>query len=409
MHVSVIGRLVGMATRVGAHPATRGGGLLQHRGKARSPGLAACGGLVLIAMMTGGVGLLSGVGPASGVTWASAQGSCDSWVGPVTGTVSGSIGSYWSMGVPTKGVPVCINQDGTYTVVMNNQPHAFVEVGELQIGAASGNPTLEVTGANGNVELHLDAGATVGGNGTHGTLALDTIASVDYLAEVTGAKGAALTVSSGGKLLVSGPLGSPAAATIAVPLTNQVGGKVDIAGSTNMGMGEVTVVNSGTFDIARRASSTCPRTRSLSPQARSQYVAPSPSLARPACSPWPEAAVGGPDQADRWNHPGRRARHDGLRHHRQRLPQGGHPRRPDRHRRRQLDQQRREPYRRNGPSKAPWPSTPAPRVWPTLTAPRARRSRSARAGSSLVSHRPLGLPGGGHHSGAAHQPSRWES
>ena len=254
MHVSVIGRLVGTATRVGAHPATRGGGLLQHRRKARSPSLAACGGLVLIAMMTGGVGLLSGVGPAGGVTWASAQESCDSWVGPVTGTVSGSIGSYWSMGVPAKGVPVCINKDGTYTVVMNNQPHAFVEVGELQIGAASGNPTLEVTGANGNVELRLDAGATVGGNGTHGTLALHTTASVDYLAEVTGAKGAALAVSSGGKLLVSGPLGSQAAATIAVPITNQAGGKVDIAGSTNMGMGEVTVVNSGTFDIAHGAS-----------------------------------------------------------------------------------------------------------------------------------------------------------
>ena len=166
MHVSVIGRLVGTATRVGAHPATRGGGLLQHRRKARSPSLAACGGLVLIAMMTGGVGLLSGVGPAGGVTWASAQESCDSWVGPATGTVSGSIGSYWSMGVPAKGVPVCINKDGTYTVVMNNQPHAFVEVGELQIGAASGNPTLEVTGVNGNVALRLDAGATVGGNGT---------------------------------------------------------------------------------------------------------------------------------------------------------------------------------------------------------------------------------------------------
>ncbi len=72
MHISVIGRPVGMATRVGAHPATRGGGLLQHRRKARSPGLAACGGLLLIAMMTGGVG------PASGVAWASAQGSCDS-------------------------------------------------------------------------------------------------------------------------------------------------------------------------------------------------------------------------------------------------------------------------------------------------------------------------------------------
>jgi hypothetical protein len=148
---------------------------------------------------------------------------------------------------------VCINKDGTYTVVMNNRPHAFVEVGELHVGAASGNPTLEVTGANGNVELHLDAGATVGGNGTHGTLALDATASVDYLAEVTGARGAALTVGSGGKLSVSGPLGSSAAATIAVPLTNEAGGTVDITGSTDMGMGEVTVANSGTFDIAHGA------------------------------------------------------------------------------------------------------------------------------------------------------------
>jgi hypothetical protein len=158
------------------------------------------------------------------------------------------------MGVPAKGVPVCINKDGTYTVVMNNQPHAFVEIGALQVGAASGNPTLEVTGANGNVELHLDAGATVGGNGTHGTLALDATASVDYVAEITGAKGAALTVGAGGKLSVSGPSGSAAAVTIAVPLTNQAGGKVDITASTNMGMGEVTVVNSGTFDIAHGAS-----------------------------------------------------------------------------------------------------------------------------------------------------------
>ena len=203
MHISVIGRLVGMATRVGAHPATRGGGLLQHRRKARSPGLAACGGLVLIALTTGGVGLLSGVGPASGVAWASAQGSCDSWVGPVTGTVPGSVGSYWSMGVPAKGVPVCINKDGTYTVVMNNQPHGAVEVGELQVGAASGNPTLEVTGANGNVALYLDAGATVGGHGTHGTLVLE--ASAKGSAYLEGAKGASFTVSSGGKLSVSGP------------------------------------------------------------------------------------------------------------------------------------------------------------------------------------------------------------
>ena len=256
MHISVIGRLVGMATRVGAHPATRGGGLLQHRRKARSPGLAACGGLVLIALTTGGVGLLSGVGPASGVAWASAQGSCDSWVGPVTGTVPGSVGSYWSMGVPAKGVPVCINKDGTYTVVMNNQPHGAVEVGELQVGAASGNPTLEVTGANGNVALYLDAGATVGGHGTHGTLVLE--ASAKGSAYLEGAKGASLTVSSGGKLSVSGPgpsgsYGGDLPVNVAVPLTNQAGGKVDIAASTGFGDGTPTA-NSGAFDIAHGAS-----------------------------------------------------------------------------------------------------------------------------------------------------------
>ncbi|MGO9149891.1 MAG: hypothetical protein ACLP1E_13790 [Acidimicrobiales bacterium] len=143
---------------------------------------------------------------------------------------------------------MCINKDGTYTVVMNNQPHAFVEVGELQVGAASGNPTLDVTGVNGNVALYLDAGATVGGHGTKGTLVLDASAKGSVYLE--GAKGASLTVGSGGKLSVSGsrPSGSPVAVNVAVPLTNQAGGKVDIAAATGFADGTPTA-NSGAFDI----------------------------------------------------------------------------------------------------------------------------------------------------------------
>jgi hypothetical protein len=153
---------------------------------------------------------------------------------------------------------VCINKDGTYTVVMNDQPHGAVEVGELQVGAASGNPTLEVTGANGNVALYLEAGATVGGHGTHGTLVLHATDVNNGSACLEGAKGASLTVSSGGKLSVSGPgpsssFGGDLPVNIGVPLTNQAGGTVNIAAATGFADGTATA-NSGTFDIAHGAS-----------------------------------------------------------------------------------------------------------------------------------------------------------
>lgn len=243
-------RLASMTSGDDGRAAATDDGPPRQKGWRRCLALATCVG-VLLAMTT------IAIGSVSSVAWASAKKTCnDSWVGPSTGgPYSWSDSTYWSNGTPQDSSVACITEDGTYTVLISHDSAAYVDVEALQVGAASGNPTLEVYANDGGVTLTLDGGAiTVGGNGTHGTLAVDTTTSGGVTITGTpGVRGTSLTVASGGDLSVSGPpSGSPF--VMAAPLTNLAGGIVDISseiqlGLDNLGHGVVTV-NSGAFDVA---------------------------------------------------------------------------------------------------------------------------------------------------------------
>lgn len=256
MYKILIRRLAAMTGKGGAGAAPRAGSPPRHRGRGRSLVLAAWAALVLLLVLPGGVG------PVSDISRASAQGTCtDSWVGPAKqGTYPWSVGRYWSKGAPPDGGVACINEGGTYTVVITHSADAAVGVAAVRLGASSGDPTLEVYANNGGVTLTLDGGAiTVGGNGAHGTLAVHATTVGGVLVTGTpGVRGAALTVASGGKLSVSGPpsgamAGGGVPLVVQVPFTNRAGGTVDLGagisvGLNNLGKGAATV-NSGTFNI----------------------------------------------------------------------------------------------------------------------------------------------------------------
>ncbi len=228
-------------------------------------------GIAVLALLLLGIAGCSSFG--TGRAHASALRACtDAWIGPSTGTSSWSVAGNWSHGVPTKDDVACINDSGTYTVVMDHNAAWPWEVGAIQIGAPAGNPTLELSGLNppdnsGNVRLWLNNGTIiVGGNGTHGTLAVvaDANASVSIEDEnPSSTNGGSLTIAAGGTLTLSGPkvaAWQSAQVLVHVPLTIEAGGMVDVAADTGLNLGPhgsvglgTATVNAGTFHIEHGA------------------------------------------------------------------------------------------------------------------------------------------------------------
>ena len=213
MEPSLIGRLADVATTGGAPARGRRGNPPRHGGRAHQARRAACGGLVVLALMT------AGTGPAT--ARAGAQSAPGYTIGGKSCLVDGAVASgvcYLTGDIPA-------GQTFTFNATKNE--------GQLQV---TGPTTIK------------------------GTLAVDNGGANGAFAWVTG--GGSLTVASGGTLSTTGPSDS-SGDYIQVPLTNQAGGTVDFAvlgppptnsrAGTSFSGGTRTV-NSGAFDIAHGAS-----------------------------------------------------------------------------------------------------------------------------------------------------------
>ena len=170
MEPSLIGRLADVATTGGAPARGRRGNPPRHGGRAHQARRAACGGLVVLALMT------AGTGPAT--ARAGAQSAPGYTIGGKSCLVDGAVASgvcYLTGDIPA-------GQTFTFNATKNE--------GQLQV---TGPTTIK------------------------GTLAVDNGGANGAFAWVTG--GGSLTVASGGTLRATGPSDS-SGDYIQVPLTN---------------------------------------------------------------------------------------------------------------------------------------------------------------------------------------------
>jgi fibronectin-binding autotransporter adhesin len=183
------------------------------------------------------IGSVGTIGAATVVTATpSMAATCtDSWQGPTTGTTNwNASAANWSSGFPSTSSVVCIALAGTYTVDLT----ASVNVGTVQVGAASGTQTLAVDGSSTNVELGLASASTVS---SHGVV---NLAPASGFAWLNGP--GVLTVGSGGTLSTTG---AGNIAYLRTSVTNLSGGTVSIGAATTVQDEATTTSNSGTFTV----------------------------------------------------------------------------------------------------------------------------------------------------------------
>jgi len=169
---------------------------------------------------------------------ASAAPTCtDSWTG-TAGDGLWTTAANWGAGVPGSSSVACIQLAGTYTVTIIGSASAAV----LELGATSGQQTLDVSGAGTQSTLSLSTatGSDIAG---HGVLEIDNGTGNAILAG-----GSTVTLANDGSFETLGTTG--ANDFLRVNLTNDSGGTVDVAGASTLQDSGTTTTNNGSFTVA---------------------------------------------------------------------------------------------------------------------------------------------------------------